>query len=239
MTEPKKGRAKDVAKKRPDAFDKIVQLRKRDGKSPDALEVNEDPTKTKEEQFADITLSSIIRHSLVAKSFGNSMFGDKDGATSPDINRCVDVVTESCDEVRAGNLNSVTDMLAAQMVSLDTLFTLCVSRAGANMGQHPQAVDRYFGIALKAQAACRTTAETLARIKRGGKQTVKVVHVHEGGQAVVADTVNHGTTGGSPGEEARSDGQPHGKGAFRAALPSPDPTRNGVPLPGYEGTETV
>ncbi len=92
-----------------------------------------------------------------------------------------------------------------------------------------------MNLAFKAQAGCRTTAETLARIKRDGKQTVKVVHVHEGGQAVVADTFNHGQ-GGVSGEKTE---QAHEQSSPSAALPGPDPERDGVPLPSPKRKEAV
>ncbi|OYU35259.1 MAG: hypothetical protein CFE35_09710 [Novosphingobium sp. PASSN1] len=43
---------------------------------------------------------------------------------------------------------------------------------------------RYMRLALKAQAACRSTLEALARLHQPREQTVKHVHVSEGGQAV-------------------------------------------------------
>jgi hypothetical protein len=41
--------------------------------------------------------------------------------------------------------------------------------------------------------------EALAKIRRKGEQTVKVVHVYPGGQAVVAETINQGGANGKAG----------------------------------------
>lgn len=173
-------------------------------KSPDSLTLVEREGKSRAEIHAEASLSPVIRNAILSKTYGDEFFGcNKDGERS-DIDASVAFVTEKCAEVRAGNLDHVTDMLVAQMATLDTLFTTMCSRAGSNMGKYPEAVDRYFNWAMKAQAGCRTTAETLARIKRGGKQTVKVVHVHEGGQAVVADTVNQQTNHSGRGVDGGS-----------------------------------
>nr|WP_260482369.1 hypothetical protein [Sphingomicrobium flavum] len=49
--------------------------------------------------------------------------------------------------------------------------------------------------------------EALAKLRRGGEQVVKYVHVHEGGQAVVAGTINQS---GGRGDNSKSGGQPRG-----------------------------
>lgn len=56
-----------------------------------------------------------------------------------------------------------------------------------NLGEYPQAMERYTRLALKAQGNCRATLEALAKLHQPREQTVKHVHVNEGGQAVVAD----------------------------------------------------
>ncbi len=193
---------------------------------------------TDAEMYAEVAMSPIIRNGSLACTFGNNMFTNNSEANAPDVNQSVKLLTDSCASVRKGSMDGITDMLTAQMATLDALFTLCAKRAANNMGQYPEAADRYMNMAFKAQAGCRTTAETLARIKRGGKQTVKVVHVHEGGQAVVADTVNNGM-GGRTGANGENDEQPHGQGASVASLPSPDTERDIVPLSCLEGEEAV
>ena len=66
------------------------------------------------------------------------------------------------------------------------------------------------------------------------EQTVRHVHVNEGGQAVIADQF-HNHTGGQ--QNGKSADQPHAAGAAgtSAALPSPDPFRNGMPVTSREG----
>ena len=89
-------------------------------------------------------------------------------------------------------------------------------------------------LALKAQSASRSTLEALAKLHQPREQTVKHVHVNSGGQAVVADAI-HQHTGGA--ENAKTIEQSHATGSDGtiAALPSPDPFGNGVPIPSCEG----
>lgn len=190
--------------------------------------------------MAETSASTIVRNAAVARAFADDVFGDMTDGDTSDLDHCVKMVGDQCAAVRNGNLDHATDMLAAQMVTLDTLFTDYVKRAGTNAGTYPQAFERYMNLALKAQARCQATAESLAKIKRGGKQTVKVVHVHEGGQAVVADTVNNGM-GGKTGADVGNSEQCHEQAAdaLVAALPGPDETRDGVPLPSLERKEKV
>ena len=106
------------------------------------------------------------------------------------------------------------------------------------MGQYPDAADRYMRLSLKAQAACRSTLEALARLHQPREQTVKHVHVNEGGQAVVADHFHH-QAGGK--QNAKSNEQSHAatQAGERPALSSPDPLRNALPVSGRKRAEAV
>ncbi len=66
-------------------------------------------------------------------------------------------------EVKAGNLGMLERMLAAQAISLDTMFTDLARRARLQEGL-PQ-IQTLTGLAFKAQAQCRATIEALAEIK--------------------------------------------------------------------------
>ncbi len=187
--------------------------------------------KSRAELMATLVLNTVDRNVVVSRGFANQVI--KSGDDVPDFIEATKIVSAMCAKVRAGDLSDLTDMLTAQALTLDTIFTDYSRRALADVGQYPEAVERYTNLAAKAQAQCRTTVETLARVKRGGKQTVKVVHVHEGGQAVVADTVNNG---GQRGPGAKNSELPHEP---VASLSGPDPSRDGVPLPSHAGKEAV
>ena len=79
-------------------------------------------------------------------------------------------------------------------------------------------MDSCGGLAVKLLRTYTAQAEALAKLRRGGEQTVRVehVHVHAGGQAVVGN-VNQRETGGLN----ESSGQPHAAGQPRALTFTP------------------
>ena len=92
-----------------------------------------------------------------------------------------------------------------------------------------------FGnLATKLLRTSQGQMETLARMRRGGEQVVRHVHVdNRGGQAVIAENVQ---TGGQ--RNGNSDDQSHGAAIGAAgigpALLGADPFGNGVPIPSRE-----
>jgi hypothetical protein len=123
--------------------------------------------------------------------------------------------------------NELEALLAAQMIAANEGALRCAGTVGQS--QMINQIEAFGSLANKFMRTFVAQVEALGKLRRGGEQTVKVVHIHKGGQAVVADTFNQGG-----GPNAKSDEQPYGTGvpARRAALPGPDPTRDGMPLPG-------
>ncbi len=95
-----------------------------------------------------------------------------------------------------------------------------------------------FGnLATKLLRTSQGQMETLARMRRGGEQVVRHVHVdNRGGQAVIAENVHTGGKG-----NGKIDDQSHATGAagVSPALLGADPFGNGVPIPSREGAEAV
>lgn len=95
-----------------------------------------------------------------------------------------------------------------------------------------------FGnLATKLLRTSQGQMETLARMRRGGEQVVRHVHVdNRGGQAVIAENVHAGGKG-----NGKNDDQSHATGAagIGPALLGADPFGNGVPIPSREGPEAV
>lgn len=177
-------------------------------------------------------VSPYLRHGCLAHTVTMKMFGKlPDEPQFDDYSRAIKA---QADAVAKGDLSSASEMLMSQAVSLDMLFAELARRATNNMGDYPQATERYARLAFKAQSGSRATLEALAKLHQPREQTVRHVHVNEGGQAIVADQFHqHG--GGT--ENAKSDKQSHATGAAggSASLPSPDPLGNGVPISGSEG----
>lgn len=95
-----------------------------------------------------------------------------------------------------------------------------------------------FGnLAAKLLRTSQGQMETLARMRRGGEQVVRHIHVdNRGGQAVIAENVHAGGNG-----NGKIDEQSHATGSAGngPALLGTDPFGNGVPISSREGAEAV
>jgi len=178
--------------------------------------------------LARITLDPQARNANLAMSFGSNMFGDR---LKPDIAESTAVLAEEIQRALKGDLSLASRIYTSQAISLDALFTDMATRSGNNMIQYPDAADRYMRLALKAQAACRSTLEALARLHQPREQTVRHVHVNEGGQAVIADHFHNHAGGRENGKSIKQSDATSAAGAS-AALPSSNASGNGVPIPG-------
>lgn len=87
------------------------------------------------------------------------------------------------DRLAGGDLSGLERMLGAQMVSLNACFAELMRRAVLNMGEYPEACERYLRLGLRAQAQAARTAEVLGNLKAGPvfARTANIVH---GTQAV-------------------------------------------------------
>lgn len=122
--------------------------------------------------------------------------------------------------------NEMETALAVQMFGAHSLATTLLMRA-----QSTDRVDHmieYGNLATKLQRTFTGQIEALAKLRRGGEQVVRHIHVdNRGGQAVIAETVNTGVAG-----NGRTNDQPHGQSAVLSALPGPNEAWNGMPVPG-------
>jgi hypothetical protein len=178
--------------------------------------------------MARITLDPQTRNANLAMIFGSKLFGDQH---RPDITESSAVVAEEINLAFKGDMSLASRMYTSQAISLDAIFTEMARRAADNLGSYPQAVERFMRLALKAQAASRATLEALVRLHQPREQTVKHVHVNEGGQAVVADQFHHHAGASENGYFAKqSDATATGAAGESAALPGTDPLGEGVPI---------
>lgn len=198
----------------------------------EALTVTADPNKTSSRQLADIALDPAAHAAAATRMFTQSTFGAQDST---------DLFASMLDKGKAaksGDLGHYKAMLAAQADTLNCIFTEMARRAAVNMGEYIGATESYMRLGLKAQTQCRATIEALDRLTSGRVQTVKHVHVNEGGQAIVADQFHQHTGGQKSGQ---SNEQPHATGTAgeSPALSGPDPLGQAVPIPGSEGESAV
>ncbi len=151
--------------------------------------------------------------------------GNRD-ATEQELNAGIALVAAIAPE------NELEAALAVQMAGCHALTTEMIGRAaGADNLNHAQA---FGNLAIKLQRTFTGQIEALARMRGKGQQTVRVEHVtvEAGAQAIVGDVHHH--PAGRGGNDQQNREQPHGtrQSAERSALPSPDPQRDGVPIPG-------
>lgn len=142
--------------------------------------------------------------------------------------------------------NEMEGVLAVQMAATHQLAMTLLARVGR--AEHIPVMETNGNMALKLLRTSREHAEALAKLRRGGNQTVRVehVHVHSGGQAIVGSVAHSGGRGTS----SKTLDQPHAPGEENAdtrflttesvaPLWSEDPQRKAVPVTRSEGTGEV
>ena len=155
-----------------------------------------EPTK-KEIENAALSLDSRLLSAATVKQFCSVRVAELD------INGLYSAVTEKNRDVRGGDLGHVETMLFSQATALDSVFHELLRRSAQNMGEYPEAFERYMKLGLKAQAQCRTTLEALAEIKQPKSLTITKQANIAGQQVVNNGTMN--TNGG--GDPARGENQ--------------------------------
>jgi len=131
--------------------------------------------------------------------------------------------------------NQAEALLLVQMYVTHDAAIRALSQLGS--AEWVPTAQTFGNLATKLLRTSQGQMETLARMRRGGEQVVRHVHVdNRGGQAVIAENVQTGGKG-----NGKIDDQSHATGAAGVgpALPSPDPFGNGVPIPSREGAEAV
>jgi len=134
--------------------------------------------------------------------------------------------------------NELEAALAIQMAGAHALAAEMLSRA--KQTDRTDHLQLYGSLAIKLQRTFTAQVEALARLRGKGQQSIRVeyVSVQPGAQAIVGDVHHHvaGGTGNQLKSEVQSDAQaPHRLAdAPVAALSSPDPARNRVPLASHE-----
>jgi hypothetical protein len=177
-------------------------------------------------------LAPEFRHAVTASQIHKPQFGSMEG--TPGFGDYADVLDKVSERARKGDLAIASELLAAQALTLDNIFTEMARRMALNMGEYLGATETYARIAMKAQAQSRATLEALTKLHQPREQTVRHVHVNEGGQAVIADQFHHHAGGHQNGKAAD---QSHATGAagIGPAMLGADPFGNGVPIPSREG----
>ena len=199
-------------------------------------EIEQGADETDGEALARALLAPALRHGVVASAYASQLVGTS--VTQPTIADFVAYVKGASNKASEGDMALASRMLASQAITLDAMFTEFARRAAATAGQHLDATERYARMAMKAQANSRSTLEALAKLHQPREQTVRHVHVSEGGQAIVADQF-HQHTGGQQIAETVEQSHATGATGARASLPCPNPQGDGVPISSGQGAEPM
>jgi hypothetical protein len=208
-----------------------------DMKPNNTLIVNQTTDETGAQAMARKLLDPAFKNAAASACFLDKMLG---GIEKPGVTDYADDLIAKADKAASGDLAMASRMLATQAVTLDAMFAELARRSASNMGDYVNASERYGRLALKAQSNCRATLEALAKLHQPREQTVRHVHVNEGGQAVIADQFHHHTGGHRNAESAN---QPHATGTGAAgsgsAMLGHDAQGNLLPIPGDQGREAM
>lgn len=205
-----------------------------DGARPMGVQMEKGETEAA--TMSRVMLAPFLRHGIVANGIVDKMAGKLPG--EPRYDDYAHAIKARTEKTGNGDLTIASEILTAQALSLDAIFTEMARRSALNMGDYLDASERYMRLALKAQANSRATLEALAKLHQPREQTVRHVHVNEGGQAVIADQF-HNHTGDS--ENGKTAGQPHATRTTgtSAALPCPYPIGDAVPIASGEGKSAM
>ena len=166
-----------------------------DMKPNTALTVEQTKEETGAQAMARKLLQPTLKNAAAASAFTSKMLGSE--LELPGIGDYADHVHIASRDAAGGDMAMASKVLAAQAITLDSMFAELARRAAMNMGEYISAAERYGRLALKAQSNCRATLDTLAKLHQPREQTVRHVHVNEGGQAIVANQF-HNHSGGQP-----------------------------------------
>lgn len=112
------------------------------------------------------TISTEVTHArlMTGGAFASSVVVDAYfPTTSTDLNTILETLQERAKAIHQGDMKQVESMLLGQAVALQSMFADFASRA--KKAQSSQAVQTLTQLALRSQAGCRSTLQTLADVK--------------------------------------------------------------------------
>jgi hypothetical protein len=130
---------------------------------------------------ADLTVEGLLTSAVILRSYSAPVGGDIG------ITEAVQSLRRTVAAVNGGDLRSAETILVGQAGALNAIFAELARRAAANMGEYPDAFERYMRLALKAQGQARATLETLANIKNPPVVFAKQANINNGGQQQVVN----------------------------------------------------
>jgi hypothetical protein len=162
-----------------------------------ALKVTKPESKSEARVLADNSMAASTTAMVTSLPFVKNLFGEQD------MTELRASLRDKILEVRNGNMDGPEAMLVGQANSLNLIYTELSRRAALNLGEYINAAERYMRLALKAQAQCRTTIETLAALKNP-----PVVYARQANIAGQQQVNNYASTGSNAPAE-KTEGAPN------------------------------
>ena len=125
-----------------------------------------------------LAVSGLPHNAVITVEFSQATFGDMS------VSECLSTLVETVDAVHDGSLQHAEALLTGQAVALNAIFASMARRAAMNASEYLDATDRYMRLALKAQAQCRATVDSLASLKRPATVFAQQANIAGGPQQV-------------------------------------------------------
>ena len=156
-------------------------------RNPRTIDVEREPGEDDARALARKILAPTVGAALTTNAFRPN------GISEQDLPSLVMELGEQCEQANANNLGREEAMLVAQAHSLDAIYNRLAGRAAVNMADHPQAMEIFLRMALRAQSQCRATIEALAAIKNP-----PVIYARQANFATGHQQVNNGVGTSKP-----------------------------------------
>ncbi|HEY6354943.1 MAG TPA: hypothetical protein VIY30_10675 [Burkholderiaceae bacterium] len=165
------------------------------------LRIQGEPGKPHEQRVTELATRGILPMSSVLKTYSRDTYSDEISVT--DAYRELERLSSAA---ATGDLAHLERLLAAQALALNSVFAGLAHRSKSNsQAGYLDAADTYMRLALRAQAQCRQTAQTLFEMKNPRPVAfVQQANINHGGQ----QQVNNGAAPGSWPEPSRAEEVP-------------------------------
>lgn len=141
------------------------------------LTIENDKSKTKEKQFAEVVLSSANINTITTLAYTKTSIN-----LEASLKDAIAVMNENVANVNEGDTRALEARLTAQASSLDAIFnSLAMKSIGSDTLRK---LETYMRLALKAQAQCARTIEVIATIKNPPVVIAKQANIAQGNQQV-------------------------------------------------------
>lgn len=169
---------------------------------------------TPEAAEAEYMSAGVVMNAIVGREFSAKL-------GSLDLTECVSHMSAAAEQATSGDLRGQEAILSAQVVSLNAIYTECVTLAKGNIHQGLDVFDRLMRIGLKAQSQSRATAESLALMQSPPTVFAKQANIANGPQQInngAALPSRAGKTQSEPSKLLEAHGERLDDGTARQAI---------------------